>query len=132
MATLGVVAWVLLFAGLFQSELLRAAVAVFCIVLMLYQWRRYRSTTSGARLIFLSLIVAGFALSFVWLALNVIRFYTYVGEPGPVLHVFVVRVQESLVWVIGTLVVVVSVWALLEVAGWLGAKCRQALKGSNP
>ena len=83
-------------------------------------------------MIFLSLIVTGFALSFVWLALNVVRFYTHDGDPGPVVHVFVVRIQESLVWVIGTLVVVVSVWTVVGFAGWLGAKCRQALRGSNP
>jgi len=55
--------WLVLFTGFLQSEVLRAAVAVACIALMLYQWLAYRKTSTGARFVFLSLIVAGFGLS---------------------------------------------------------------------
>jgi hypothetical protein len=106
--------WLLLFTGFLQSEVLRASVAVACIALMLYQWLGYRKSTTGAQFVFLSLIVAGFGLSFVWLALNVARFYTYGHEfDGMGLwHAYVIHTQDILLWLIGALVVVVSVWAV--------------------
>jgi len=109
--------WLLLFTGFLQSEVLRAAVAVACIALMLYQWLAYRKTSTGARFVLLSLIVAGFGLSSVWLALNVVRFYTYGHESAGMglWHVYVIHAQDILLWFIGTLVVVVSVWV---VSGW--------------
>lgn len=109
--------WLLLFTGFLQSEVLRAALAVACIALMVYQWLAYRKTSTGAQLFFLSLIVAGFGLSSVWLALNVVRFYTYGHESDGMglWHVYVIRTQDILLWFIGALVVVVSVWA---VSGW--------------
>jgi hypothetical protein len=84
---------------------------------MLYQWLAYRKSTAGAQFVFLTLIVAGFGLSFVWLALNVVRFYTYGHEfDGMGLwYAYVIRTQDILLWFIGALVVVVSVWAL---SGW--------------
>lgn len=109
--------WLLLFTGYLQSEVLRAAVAIACIALMLYQWLAYRKTSTGARFVFLSLIVAGFGLSSVWLALNVVRFYTYGYESHGMglWHGYVIHAQDILLWFIGALVVVVSIWA---VSGW--------------
>jgi hypothetical protein len=109
--------WLLLFTGFLQSEVLRAAVAVACIALMLHQWLTYRETSAGAEFVFLSLVVAGFGLSSVWLALNVIRFYTYGHESDGIglWHIYVIHAQDILLWFVGGLVVVVSVWAVF---GW--------------
>jgi hypothetical protein len=65
--------------------------------LMLYQWRVYRRSFFGARLIFLSLVVAGLTLASMWIALNVVRVYTYDGESG-IVYGTVVRLQDGLVW----------------------------------
>ena len=117
--------WLLLFAGFLQSELVRASVAAGCIALMVYQWLTYRKTSSGAQqLVFRSLIVAGYGLASIWLALNVVRFYTYNPESARVWawHILVIRVQYALVWSIGALVVAVSLWTLLQFAQWLGRR----------
>jgi hypothetical protein len=92
--------------------------------LMLYQWLTYRRTSSGARLVFQSLIVAGFSLASVWLALNVVRFYTYNPESERIWawHGVVAQIQEALLWVIGALALAVSLWALLQFAQWLGRR----------
>ena len=94
------------------------------IALMFYQWLTYRKTSSGAQLVFLSLIVAGYGLASLWLALNVVRFYTYNPESAHLWasHMFVIRVQDALVWGVGALVVAVSLWALLQFAQWLGRR----------
>ena len=109
--------WLLLFTGFLQSEVLRATVAVVCIALMIYQWLAYRKTTAGAQFVLLSLIVAGFGLSSVWLALNVARFYTYghKSDGMGLWHVYVIHAQDIILWLIGSLAVVVSLWAL---SGW--------------
>jgi hypothetical protein len=116
--------WLLLFAGFLQSEIVRASIAFACMGLMLYQWLTYRRTSSGARLVFQSLIVAGFSLASLWLALNVVRFYTYNPESEPVWvwHGLVARIQDALVWVIGALAIAVSLWALWQFAQWLGRR----------
>lgn len=113
--------WLLLFGGALQSEIPRAAIAVGCLALMIYQWTAYRKTYSGSKLVFVSLIVAGFALASIWLALNVVRFYTYGHESDNlgVLYSSVVRIQRVLIWPIGGLVLVVCVWAILGSARWL-------------
>lgn len=115
------VVWLLLFGGLLQSEIARAVIAIGCLALMIYQWMRYRRTYRGSKLVFLSLIVAGFALASIWLALNVVRFYTYGHDSDSLgmLHFSIVRVQGVLIWPIGTLVVAVCVWGILEFARWL-------------
>jgi hypothetical protein len=109
--------WLLLFTGFLQSEVLRTAAAVACIALMLYQWLAYRKTSTRAQFVFLSFVVAAFGLSSVWLALNVVRFYTYGHESDGMglWHVYVIHTQDILLRFIGALVVVVSVWA---VSGW--------------
>jgi hypothetical protein len=110
----------LLVAGVIRSEVLRAVLASACLALMFYQWRMYHRTESGARLVFLSLVVAGITLTSAWLALNVVRFYTYDGGSGRV-YGFVVRVQDTLVWMTGALLTVVTVWIIVAFARWLVA-----------
>jgi|ERR1700722_2604992 hypothetical protein len=116
--------WLLFFAGFLHSEIVRASVAVGCIALMVYQWLTYRKTSSGAQLVFLSLIVAGYGLASLWLALNVVLFYTYNPESAHVWasHIFVSRVQYALIWGVAALCVAVSLWALLQFAQWLGRR----------
>ena len=122
--------WILLFAGLLRSEVLRAVLAIACIGLMLYQWRLYRRLASGARFIFLSLVVAGLSLASLWLALNVVRFYNYDGGSGRIYGV-VVSIQHGLVWMTAALLLVVAVWAIFDFARWLTSKCR-ILMNWNP
>jgi hypothetical protein len=88
---------------------------------MIYQSLTYRRTWSGARLIFLSLIAGDVGLGSAWLALNVVRFYTYEPESERIWswHELVIRVQNSLLWGIAAVAVVVSVWALLHLARWV-------------
>ena len=113
--------WILLLAGLLPSEIVRIVLAAGCIALMLYQWLIYRRTNRGAQLFFLSLVVAGFSLSFVWLGLNVFRFYTYDPESHHIWdwHMLVIRLQEVVVWGMGALGAVVSVWVLFRFAAWV-------------
>jgi hypothetical protein len=123
-----IAAWLVL-AGVpafFQSEIVRAVVAVGCICLMVYQWLIYRKTISGSNFMLLSLVVAGFTLASLWLALNVARFYTYDPEIDLAwaAHTLVIRIQTPLAWIVGLLVVIVSVWALLLLARWLSRKAR--------
>ena len=119
-----VAAWLLLFGGFLQSEIVRAVIAVGCFVLMIYQWMSYRKTYRGLTLVFVSLIVAGFALASIWLALNVVRFYTYGHESDNLgmLYSTVVRVQGILIWPIGLLVMIVCVWAIVGFSRWLVAR----------
>jgi hypothetical protein len=108
-------AWLLLFGRSLQSEIVRAVIAVGCFALMIYQLMRYRKTYSGSKLVFVSLIVAGFALASIWLALNGVRFYTYGHESDSfgMLYFSVVRVQSVLILPMGALVVAVCIWAIL-------------------
>ena len=119
-----VAAWLLLFGGLLQSEIVRAVIAVGCFALMIYQWMTYRKTYRGSTLVFVSLIVAGFALASIWLALNVVRYYAYGHESDNLgmLYSTVVRVQGILIWPIGVLVMIVCVWAIVGFSRWLVAR----------
>ena len=123
--------WVLLFFRLLGPEILRAALAVACIALMLRQWKVYRRSASGARFVFLSLVVAGLTLASLWLALNVVRFYTYDGESGG-LYGFVVHIQDGVVWVTVALLIVVAAWVVVYFARWFIRKSRVLVSRSNP
>jgi hypothetical protein len=117
------VAWLLLLLPtFFQSEIIRAVVALICMALMVVQWLIHRKATSGADFAFLSLVVAGFSLINLWLALNVVRFYTYDADSGRGVHMTIIRIQDSLVWTIGVLIAVISVWALFAIVRWLGKR----------
>ena len=120
-----ITAWLVLaiVPAFLQSEIVRAVVAVGCMGLMVYQWLTYRKTTSGSNFMLLSL-VAGVTLASLWLALNVVRFYTYDPESDRAWawHTLVIRVQTPLARVVGLLVVIVFVWALLLLARWLSRR----------
>jgi hypothetical protein len=47
-----------------------------------------------------------------WLALNVLRFYTYDADSGRGIHIIVARIQEALLWIEGALFAVVSGWGV--------------------
>jgi hypothetical protein len=95
--TIPTAVWALLFFRLLTSEILKEVLAIACIALMLYQWRVYRRSVHGARFVFLSLVVTGLTLASMWIALNVVRVYTYDGESG-IVYGTVVRLQDGLVW----------------------------------
>jgi hypothetical protein len=125
--------WVLLFSGLLASEVLREVLAIACIALMMYQWQVYRRSASGVRFVFLSLVVVGLILASLWLALNVVRFYTYDGDGGPGrIHSLVVGVQEYLVWTTVALLIVVASWVVVYFAIWFSRKSRVLVRRSNP
>ena len=123
--------WALLFFRLLTSEILKEVLAIACIALMLYQWRVYCRSVHGARFVFLSLVVTGLTLASMWIALNVVRVYTYDGESGLV-YGTVVRIQDGLVWVTGALLVVVAAWVVIYFTLWLIGKCRVLVSRSNP
>ena len=112
---------ILLCAANLRSEIVRAVAAVGCFSLMIYQSLIGRRTWSGARFVFLSLIAGNVGLVSVWLALNVVRFYTYAPESERIWswHELVICVQNSLLWGIAAVAVIVSVWALLHFARWV-------------
>jgi hypothetical protein len=123
-----ITAWLLIAVvpAFFYSEIIRAIVAIGCIGLMAYQWLTYRKTISGSNFMLLSLLVAGFTLASLWMTLNVVRFYTYdhVNDRMGAWHSLVIRIQTPLAWVVGLLVVIVSVWALLLLVSCLSRKVR--------
>jgi hypothetical protein len=116
--------WILLFAGLLHSEIVRALLAVGCTGLMIFQWLIYRKTDRGTQLLFLSLVVTALGLSSVWLGLNVVRFYTYDPESPQTWawHKLIAHVQEIIEWTVVALVSVVFLWGLLLVARWLNRR----------
>jgi hypothetical protein len=122
---------VLLFSRLLTSDVLKGVLAIACIALMAYQWQVYRRSVRGARFVFLSLVVTGLTLASMWLALNVVRVYTYDGESG-LIYGSVVRIQDGLVWVTGALLIVVTVWIVVYFVIWLIGKGRVLVSSSNP
>ena len=131
-----ITAWLLLVVVpvFFQSEIVRAVVAIASICLMIYQWFTYRKTIRGSNFTLLSLVVAGVSLASLWLALNVVRFCTYDPESERIWawHTLVIRIQTPLVWAVGLLSVVVFVWALLLLARWFVGKARILTGSPNP
>ena len=121
--------WVLLFAGFLRSDVLHAVLAVTCIGLMFYQWRAYRSSDTGVRLVFWRLVVSGLALASLWLGLNVIRVYTYDGGESGRVYGFVVRVQDRLVEVTLALLAILIAWVMFDLARWTINKCRHLMGG---
>jgi hypothetical protein len=123
-----IAAWLVLAVvpAFFQSEIVRAVVAIGCMGLMVYQWVTYHKTISGSNFTLLSLVVSGVTLASLWLALNVVRFYTYDPESARTWawHTLVIRIQTPLSWVVGLLVAIVFVWALLLLARWFSRKAR--------
>ncbi len=117
--------WILLFAGFLHSEPIRGLLAIGCTLLIVRHWRWYRRSGTGRRLAYLSAICGGFILAFLWLGLNVVRFYTY--DPESVhtwaVHIFVADVQDVLAIPIAGLVVIVFVWSLAYFAHWLVETC---------
>jgi hypothetical protein len=111
----------LFFAVYVGSEAIRAVAVVISILLMLYQYLVYRKTSSGSRLLFVSLFPAEIGLISVRLALNMTRFYTYDPETAITWawHERLIRIQEYLAWTIAALAAVVLTWTLFRFAHWL-------------
>jgi hypothetical protein len=121
----------LLFFRLLNSGILKEVLAIACIALMLYQLRVYCRLVHGARLVFLSLVVAGLTLTSLCVALNVVRANTHDRESGPIWGT-VVPIQDGIVWVAGALLIVVAVWVVVYFARWFIGKCRLLMSRGNP
>lgn len=118
---LGIGTCSLIVAAYVGSESVRAIAVAVSLLLMIYQYLVYRRTSSGSRLIFLTLLPAEVALVSTWLGLNVARFYTYDPETAHTWawHERLIRIQEFLGWAIGVLAAIALTWALLRFARWL-------------
>jgi hypothetical protein len=101
-------------AGGLRSEPLRAVFAVACVALAVYQFFLYRTKGVATRYISLSLIVLGFAIASVWLALNVVRYYTYDPVSQHSIYTSVVGTQEILLWPMGVVLVLVCIWGPVD------------------
>lgn len=122
--------WVVLVLRLFDSHGLRFVISIASVALLIYQWRIYRKTCAGLHLTFLSTVLVSLSVPCFWLALNVVRFYTYDAD-NPYstrgwLYFHVIRAQDTILWVGVVLVVLVCVFGVLDVARM--AKTRKALE----
>ena len=67
-----------------RSEPVRALAAIVCLGLLVQSWFVQKQYARSRRqLVLVTLILSLPALASVWLGLNVIRFYSYDGDPGP-------------------------------------------------
>src|SRR5215469_13790903 len=98
-----------MFFGPFRREILdeafRLTLSVGTIGLPAFQWILYRKCTRGRHFAFLTAMLVALSLPAVWLALNVVRFYTYnaavehADSVEAFIHWLVIRVQDGLIWV---------------------------------
>ena len=124
------VVWV---PALFQSEVVRAVLAVTCIALMAFQWALYRKTVGGSKFLLLSLIVAWFTLASLWLGLNVVRYYTYNPESARTWawHTLVAQIQTPILWAMALLIPVVFTWVLWLFVHWISGRVRNLTSRPN-
>ena len=116
-----VVALGLVAKGYVLSESLRGVISIACIGLAVYQWTNYRTRQrfSLAGFVLLTLTMIS-----VWLGLNVLRAYTYPRHSMEILrwHGLVVRAQELLMWPILGAVLIVTLWAIINLAHWIAGR----------
>jgi hypothetical protein len=115
-AALGLVA-----KGYLLSDPLRGIISVLCVGLAVYQWTIYRKRQ---RFSLPGLVLLTLAMVSIWLALNVLRDYTYPRHSMEILRWYglVVRLQGVLMWSILGAVLVVSLWAIIHVAHWIAGQ----------
>ncbi len=118
--------WVVLVLRAFNSEVFRLLVSIASLTLLTYQWRTFRKSYAGLHLTFLTTVLASFSVPCLWLALNVIRFYTYVPD-NPYstrgwIYFHVVRAQDIILWVGAVLVVLACVFGMLDLARMLNTR----------
>jgi hypothetical protein len=115
---------------LFDAEVLRLLVSVASLVLLMCQWSIYRKSCVGLHLTFITTLLVTFCIPCFWLALNVVRFYTYDGDnPDSTrgwIHSNVIRTQGTIAWVGVALVVLVCALGVLDFARIV--KTRKALE----
>jgi hypothetical protein len=98
-----------------QSEPVRAIASAGCIGLLVHSWfmlRRYAPDRRRLWLITLALCLP--TLAFVWLGLNVIRFYTYPGDSDSGVYGQVIQLQSGIQWGFAAVACVVVLWAIFE------------------
>lgn len=98
----------LMYFGDFHQEVLhgvsRLIVSLSTVALLSVQWVLYRRNTGGLHLAFLTAVLFVLSLPAVWLALNVVRSYTYndavehTETIAASIHFVVIRVQDGLIW----------------------------------
>jgi hypothetical protein len=107
--------------GYVQSEPLRGVISIACTGLAVYQWTIYtkRQEFSLPGLVLLTLATVS-----IWLALNVVRHYTYPRHSMEILRWYglVVRVQAVMMWSIVVAVLVVSLWVIIKLAHWIESR----------
>ena len=87
------------------DEAIRLTLSIGTIALLAFQWILYRKSTDGRHFAFLTATLVALSLPTVWLAINVIRFYTYnasVEHTDSVeasIHWLAIRIQDGLIWV---------------------------------
>ena len=124
--------WVGLALRFSHSEVLRLLVSISSLTLLTYQWRISRRSCAGLHLTFLTSLLVSFSIPCFWLALNVVRFYTYNAaadrpySTGGWIYFYVVRVQDIIAWVGVALVVLVCAFGVLDLARMV--KTRKALE----
>ena len=126
--------WFVLVLRAFNSEVFRLLVSIASLFLLTYQWRTFRKGYAGLHLTFLTTVLVSFSVPCLWLALNVIRFYTY-DPDNPYstrgwVYSHVVRAQDIILWAGDVLVVLVCVFGVLDLARM--AKTRKALEQGSP
>jgi hypothetical protein len=104
-----------------SSEPLRGVISIMCIGLAVYQWTIYRR---GQRFSLPGFVLLTLTMVSLWLGLNVIRYYTYPRHSMGILgwHGLVIRTQELLMWPILCAVLIVTLWAIIDLAHWIARR----------
>ena len=104
-----------------SSEPLRGVISIMCIGLAVYQWTIYRR---GQRFSLPGFVLLTLTMVSLWLGLNVIRYYTYRRHSMGILgwHGLVIRTQELLMWPILCAVLIVTLWAIIDLAHWIAGR----------
>jgi hypothetical protein len=106
-----------------DSEPLRAIASLSALALLVHSWflqRRY--TKSKSTLAFFALVLSVPAMGALWLALNVVRFYSYPAESASRFYETVVRLQDIILDCAQTIGIVVFFWAAAATAVFLGGR----------
>ena len=114
--------WVGLVLRLSHSEVLRLLVSIASLALLTYQRRILRRNCAGLHLTFLTTLLVSVSIPCFWLALNVVRFYTYNAaadrpySTGGWIYFYVVRAQDIIAWVGVALLTLVCILGILDFA----------------
>lgn len=127
----GVLAIVALFIPfVWSSELGRAVLALACLGLVLQSWlvqRKYTRSRGNLALWTLGLSLP--ALAYLWLALNILRFYSYNGDAPSTTYSVVIRLQAAIEVCAVAIGAAVTLWTVGEFAAFLARRISFKLVG---